>query len=141
MHAGWNLVSVPLIQSDYTASVVFPGAFGALFKYDPVSGDYVEAPILELGLGFWVFYTTETTVTICGVAPGPIIITCKRGWNLIGSRETEVLVSNLQLSAGSILGVAFKYNPSIGDYAETSVISPGQGIWIYVTEDCNLTIP
>jgi hypothetical protein len=138
---GWNLVSVPLIQSDYTASVVFPGALGVLFKYDQVLGDYVEAPILDLGLGVWVYYTTATTVTISGAAPGPITIACKHGWNLIGSRETEVQVANLQLSTGSILGVAFKYDPSIGDYAETAVIPPGGGIWIYVTVDCTITIP
>jgi hypothetical protein len=141
MGAGWNLVSVPRIQIDYTANHVFPDAYGSVFKYDPNVGDYVEAPILELGLGYWVFYTRSKSVCIYGSTPGPITVPCKHGWNLIGSREIEVLVYDLQLSAGSILGVAFKYDPSIGDYAETPTISPGQGIWVYVTMDCDLTIP
>jgi hypothetical protein len=141
MAAGWNLISVTLLQSNYNAEVVFPGKYGAMFAYDQVSGDYVETPILELGLGYWAYYTSATTVPINGAVANTIATACKRGWNLIGSRETEIQVADLQLSAGSIYGSAFYYDTGIGDYAETDVILPGQGIWVFVTADCELTIP
>jgi hypothetical protein len=140
---GWNLVSIPRVQMNYTAEVVFPNALGSVFGYDPTVGDYKEVTTLELGQGYWICYQIADTIIINGVAPAPntITIECKKGWNIIGSRETPVLVTNLQVSAGSILGGAIKYDPSIGDYAEATVINPGDAIWIYVTENCNLTIP
>jgi hypothetical protein len=138
---GWSLVSIPRIQLNDSANVVFTGKYGSMFGFSPVLGDYVEALTLEQGFGYWVFYLSGTTVTISGPAPDTLKINAKAGWNLIGSRETEVQVANLQVSAGSILGVAFKYDPSIGDYTETTVIPLGQGIWIFVTADCIITWP
>jgi hypothetical protein len=141
LSAGWNLVSVSRPQSNDSAEVVFPGKYGSMFGYDQVLGDYAEALTMEVGLGYWVFYTGATTITINGPIADAIKIDCKAGWNLIGSREKDVQVADLQLSVGSIYGSAFYYDTSLGDYAETMVISSGQGIWIYVTEDCELTIP
>jgi hypothetical protein len=138
---GWNLVSVPRVQSDYSPSVVFPGALGVLFKYDPTLGDYVEAPTLELGWGYWVYYTSARIVSIVGTKPCPITIHCKVGWNLIGSCPDTVAVGDIVLSNGSIYGAAFKYDPVLGDYVETSVILPGQAAWIFVAEECDLTLP
>ena len=141
LSSGWNLVSVPRVQSDYNAEVVFPGKYGSMFSYDPVLGDYVGASTLALGLGYWVYYIDATTITFYGSAPAPIVVSCKAGWNLIGSREREVQVADLQLSAGSIYGSVFRYDTNIQDYAATAVIYPAEGIWIYLTENCELTIP
>jgi subtilisin family serine protease len=141
LNKGWNLVSVPFLQTNDSTHVIFPGKYGAMFRYDQVLCDYVESPALALGMGYWVCYTGATTITISGAAPASITIACKAGWNLIGSREREVQVSNLQLSAGSIYGSAFRYDTNIGDYAETTGLIPGEGTWIYVTMDCELTIP
>jgi hypothetical protein len=138
---GWNMVAVPRVQTSYAATSVFPGALGSLFKYDPNIGDYAEAPDVPLGMGVWVYYQNPTTISVAGPAPAPIVIACKKGWNMIGSRETEVQVNAIQVSAGYIYGAAFRYDPSIGDYVEATVINPGDAIWIYATMDCNLTIP
>jgi hypothetical protein len=139
---GWNLVSCPRVQTSYAATSVFPGALGALFKYDPNIGDYAEAPDVPLGMGVWVYYQNPTTISVAGPAPAPIVISCKKGWNMIGSRETPVAPGSLTVDAGMILGSLFKYDPGIGDYAEiTGNLEPGIGAWVYVTANCNLTIP
>jgi hypothetical protein len=139
---GWNLVSCPRVQANYAATSVFPGALGALFKYNPNIGDYAEAPDVPLGIGVWVYYQNPTTISVVGSSPAPIVIACKKGWNMIGSREVPILPGSLTVDAGMILGSLFKYDPGIGDYAETTGnLEPGMGAWVYVTANCNLTIP
>jgi hypothetical protein len=142
MAKGWNLVSCPRVQASYAATSVFPGALGSLFKYDPNIGDYAEAPDVALGMGVWVYYTGATAISVIGSVPVSIVIACKKGWNIIGGRETPVAPGSLTVDAGAILGSLFKYDPAIGDYAEiTGNIEPGMGAWVYVTANCNLTVP
>jgi hypothetical protein len=141
LSVGWNLVSVPFIRTNDSASVVFPTKFGSMFGYNSATGTYSEIPILETGHGYWVYYSSGASVTISGSVPGAVMVACQAGWNLIGSRNTPVTVSALQVSAGQIFGGAFAYNPTTSGYAETLVINPGDAIWLYVTAACTLTIP
>jgi hypothetical protein len=142
MSAGWHLVSIPSLQSNYSADVLFPGMYGNMFTFNPLIQDYSPISTLVNGRGYWVCYQVPTTFTMSGLTADPLIITITQGgWVLIGSREREIQVADLQLSAGSILGAAFKYDPSIGDYRETTVIKAGEGVWIYVTKPCTITIP
>jgi hypothetical protein len=138
---GWNLVSVPRVQTNYTAEVVFPGTMGDMFGYDPTVGDYVVAATLELGKAYWVYYLKADTITFTGATAADINVSCKKGWNFVGSRDVSMLPIELRLSAGMILGSLFKYDPSIGDYVEAPMLIPGLGTWLYVSQDCILTIP
>lgn len=138
---GWNLVSVPLTQSTYDASVIFPDKFGDMFAY--IGGGYVPALSLSLGLGYWVYYTNPTSVTITGLtASGSLQVNCQAGWNLIGSREIDVLTSTLTTNpSGKIFGDIFKYDTSTGGYTPATTITSGEGYWVYMTGACTLAIP
>jgi hypothetical protein len=139
--SGWSLVSVPFVRTNDSASVVFPTKYGSMFGHNPLTGAYNEVPILEIGHGYWVYYSSGASVKISGTIPGTVQVACQAGWNLIGSRNTPVAVSALQVSAGQIFGGAFAYNPATSSYAETLVINPGDAVWLYVTTACTLTIP
>jgi hypothetical protein len=141
VRTGWNFVSVPLVQPDYTASTVFTGMYGSMFGFDPGTNSYVETVILEPGHGYWVYYTSAISVTLNGSAPGPIVLPCAAGWNLLGSGNIPVAVSALQVSGGEIYGSVFRYNALSGSYEETLVITPGEAHWVYVTQPCAITIP
>jgi uncharacterized repeat protein (TIGR02543 family) len=145
LNAGWTLVSMPLQQSNDSAHVVFPKKYGEMFGYSQEKNDYVEEKTLVLGRGYWVFYHSMETIQIGGSipAPGTDTITANiAGWILIGSREKVVQVADLQLSNGATLyGEAFCYDPVLDDYRTTTVINPCQGIWVYVTKPCIITIP
>jgi hypothetical protein len=53
---GWNLVSIPLLQSNYTPDVVFPGKSGSIFEYNTAARSYNSASVLACGKGYWVLY-------------------------------------------------------------------------------------
>jgi hypothetical protein len=141
--AGWSMVSVPLLQSNYDADAVFPGKLGAMFGCNMIIQDYEEAENLECGLGYWVFYRNPATINISGPIPETVSATATQvGWVMLGSRHRLVQVSSLVLSNGAeVLGSAFRYSDKRGDYEETMVINPGEAVWIYVTKACTITIP
>jgi hypothetical protein len=69
-------------------------------------------------------------------------ISLDAGWNIIGSREVPVLKSALVTNpAGLIYGTLFLFDNATGSYVSSTVIPPGAGAWIYVTQSCTLTIP
>lgn len=136
--AGWNLVSIPNTQSNYSATAIFTGAFGDMFQYS--NGAYSPAPTLADGVGYWAYYTTAQTAIISGAVRSATTIPVVAGWNLVGSRQVTINTSSLTTNpAGLIFGDIFGYNN--GAYAPTLTIAAGQGVWVYCTGNGTLTIP
>jgi hypothetical protein len=139
---GWNLVSIPKIQSNYSADAVFPGKYGDVFKYNSLLGSYEEASILEMAHGYWVYYSKASSIAFAGSAPSNISLDAQEGWNLLGSRNSVLTVSSLILNNGSeVYGDVFRYDPVSGSYQTTTVIHPGEAAWVYITKTCQITIP
>jgi hypothetical protein len=138
MAQGWNLVSVPVTVPDFTASVVFPGKLADMYKYE--GGAYVPAPTLANGSGYWAYYTAATTEVVTGTVVNPMTVSLTTGWNIIGSREVTVQKAALTTDpADQILADIYRY--SGGAYVTATDIKPGEGVWVYVTGACTLTIP
>lgn len=138
MAQGWNLVSVPTAQADYAAPVVFPGAFGDMFKFE--NGGYATANPLAPAVGYWAYYTAAATASVSGTVRPATTISLAAGWNLVGSREVTINTSALTTApAGQLFGDIFAY--ANGGYTTTITIAPGQGVWVYSLTACNLTLP
>jgi hypothetical protein len=139
--SGWNLVSVPRTQTNYSPAAVFPGMFGDMFEYSCGSG-YLPVSSLMMGKGYWMYAPAAAYIYIVGGTSGPIIVPACAGWNLIGSREVPVPVSSLIVSGGAtIFGDAFHYDCRTGIYEPTVVINPREAVWLYITAPCTITIP
>ncbi len=141
--AGWNLVSVPLVPSNYSAGVLFPNKLGSMYVYNSALRDYQAAPILANGPGYWLNNSKTDTVGFNGSVPGSIVDTATQaGWILIGSRDTTFHVSLLILSDGAIrMGSAYRYDAAARIYQATPVINPGEAVWINVNKGCTITLP
>jgi hypothetical protein len=147
---GWNLVSVPLLQSNYSASAVFPGKSGSVFAFNTASRVYEAKETLVNGSGYWVLYGAPTAISITGTTAGPQTVTVTQaGWALVGSHETVLSIDTLVFSNGaSKVGSVFHWNTFYRSYQSTTVISPGEGVWVLVKNDtpgatwpCTITIP
>ncbi len=143
LRSGWNLVSVPYIQTNESASVLFPGKFGNMFAYNTTNGAYDPSPTLTVGPGYWVCYQDPSTVNLSGTIPAPATIQIdKAGWVLVGSRSTPMQVYSLILSDGAMrMGSAYRYDAVARIYQATTVIDPGEAVWINVNKACTVTIP
>ncbi len=143
LSSGWNLVSVPRVQSNYNAGFIFPNKSGSMFAYNTALRDYKTAPILANGPGYWLNNSRADTVHISGAAPGSLTDTAfQAGWVLVGSCDTTVHVSSLILSDGATrLGSVFLYDAVGKIYNPVTVINPGEAVWINVNKACTITIP
>jgi hypothetical protein len=143
MSSGWNLVSSPLIRTDNSSDVVFPGKSGNVYSYNAQTQLYESAATIEIGKGYWVNYQNPTPLPLSGTEPGTISVQASQGgWMLIGSRNTAIELSSLLLdNGGIIIGSAYWYNGIAGLYEKTTVINPGEAAWIYVSKACTITLP
>jgi len=91
---GWNLLSIPLDQTDYsTASVLQTLDYAAVRTYD--AGDLnpwrgwhsakANSPLmLDLGAALWVDVTTSGQYTLAGLVEDSPTFALLPGWNLLG---------------------------------------------------------
>jgi hypothetical protein len=140
---GWNLISVPLMVSDFQASSVFSNKAGDMYTYDPQAMNYIPASLLIGGRGYWLNNTTTGTKYFYGYPVSGLSATVQQaGWILVGSTSTPMNISSLVLSDGAIIaGSAYKFNPASGGYDPTTVINPGEAAWVNVTKACTISIP
>ncbi len=141
--AGWNLVSVPRVHTNDSASVLFPDKVGSMFEYNTSTRSYDPAPTLACGKGYWVPYGSPGIVSITGSVPGPLTDTvAQAGWTLVGCHEESLPLSSPIFSNGAYkLGSVYRYDASQKQYVATTVINPGEAVWINVNKACTITIP
>lgn len=119
---GWNLVAgLP--------GVTLSNIVGGPLAYQPLQGSYqsVDPSQLQGGQGYWVNFSTPTTVNVAatGAQPAPVSLPAGDYVLLGNSSGTTVTVSG----ADEI----WTYNPTSSAYAQTTTLNPGQAGWAYST--------
>jgi hypothetical protein len=133
---GWNLVSVPLTVSSYAKATLFPTATSSAFAYQ---GGYVAQAVLANGEGYWIKFGSSQNASISGFPRGLDSVTVLSGWNLIGSISSPVPASGIgSVPGGIVTSQIFGYNA--GGYAVATVIEPGKGYWIKVSQNGRLVL-
>jgi hypothetical protein len=132
MNGSHGIVGVPVIESDYTAAVVYPQPprTSALDSWDGTQ--YNSADPVANHIGYQAGFATGTkTITYSGTPiysdtmSVPLV-----GWNMIGSISEPVLTSTIiSIPAGNLL-TPFE---DISGNALTT-IDPGRGAWVKVTQ-------
>jgi hypothetical protein len=123
--SGWNLVSVPSLEANMNASIVFSKKISSAFKYD---AGYQTTDTLLNGQGYWIETASAEENDFSGQPLGIDTIQLVTGWNIIGSIGYSVAVDSLEEQpAGIIASNFFGYN---GSYFVTGSLQPGQGYWV-----------
>ncbi len=122
--SGWNLVSVPFLSNDMSASNIFPNSESSVYGYN---NSYYVADTLNNGVAYWVKYNNPLNIQVCGTRTSvPVQVTT--GWNLIGPFDAEVLTSNIiSTPPGIILSSFYEYN---NGYVVSNILKPGKGYWV-----------
>ncbi len=131
----WNMVSVPLIVSDYTKTTIYPSAVSAAFSYN---GGYLPQNMLANGVGYWLKFSGEKKVSMTGSLRTTDTIDVSEGWNMIGSISTPVDVVEVTSDpAGIVTSQFFGYS---GTYVPATSIDPGKSYWVKVNQTGKLIL-
>jgi hypothetical protein len=125
----WNLVSVPLLVSNYSKDSLFSSSVSAAFAYQ---GNYVVSPTLANGSGYWLVFNNAQSLNMIGVALTADSIDVVEGWNLIGSISAPLAVTDIGSIPGGIQ--TSRYFGYAGIYIPRDTIEPGKGYWVKVNQ-------
>jgi hypothetical protein len=152
--AGWNLISLPLVQANTSIPIALSSITGqwdvvkyydAIDVYDPWKTYRVGSTVNDLWnldhtMGFWLHATQNTNLTVYGALLMNTSITLKAGWNLVGYPSLINRTASLALAGtGSDIitifdGASLSYMQDIMDLS-TVIMEPGEGYWVHVPAD------
>jgi len=127
---GWNILSVPVIAPDMTASVLFPTAIPPFYSFNST---YNQVTILENGKGYWAKFNGDQILTLTGTSISGDTIVVNQGWNLIGPFDYSITVENLTTIPPNIIISSFYGYEDI--YIPSSILTPGKGYWVKTNQN------
>jgi hypothetical protein len=132
---GWNMISVPRSIFDPLKTAIFPSVPSFAYGY---SGVYQQQDTLKDGVGYWLKFLDDETVTIMGTSLFLDSVSVNPGWNMIGSISYPVPVTAVgSLQPGLIASNFFGYSKG---YHITETIRPGNGYWVKVNQGGKLIL-
>ena len=158
---GWNLISLPLIQSDESIDSVLSNISG---KWDYIQAYDASDPadhwksnntfrpdqlndleILDHTMGFWINITEACTLEVMGYEPVYSEITLYSGWNMVSYpavNDTVYTVADLKADTGATIVQGFNasqpYNIEV--LADSYVLKRGEGYWIKLDSATTWTV-
>jgi parallel beta-helix repeat protein len=157
LSAGWNLISLPLVQSDTSISTVLSsiaGNWNVAWWYNASGGTWhsTNGDLTDINhsMGFWIHMKTADTLIVTGTIPNTTSIQLYQGWNLVGNPSFCIHgIDDILSSIATKYTAVQQYdswdsgNPwkhyhinkpqNLNDLA---YITSGRGYWLYVKEDC-----
>jgi hypothetical protein len=125
MRNGWNMVSVPLVVTDYRKDSLFRTATSKAFTYH--SG-YVMKDTLDNGVGYWAKFSGAQSVDMTGILCEEDTIDVVHRWNMIGSISSPVPVDSIvQIPNPIVTSVYWGYD---GTYQASDTIEPSKSYWV-----------
>lgn len=121
----WNLISLPMILSDYHVVNLFPEAASPAYSY---SNEYTAESLLANGRGYWVKFDAGSNVTLSGNIVLVDTIEVVPGWNLIGSIGESIDVADVREEPMGI--ISSKFFGYENGYSEVNAILPFRGYWV-----------
>jgi parallel beta-helix repeat protein len=147
LERGWNLVSVPLIQEDWTVSEVLKTTtMDRILTYDrgdrerqwkeySLAKPYHDLYELDITKAYWVHVTSDCNLTVVGTVPIVTEIPHSDGWNFVGypSFTNKTIASAL---AGKVWDRVEGFNNSSNPYhlkelLDTDIMTAGEGYWVH----------
>jgi hypothetical protein len=136
VHAGWNLLSLPLKVGSAARDTLFPGASSNAFIY---TDKYEVADPIPHSRGFWIKFNSPESVAFAGIPILQDTVDVLEGWNLIGSLFNSISISNISSIPPQLVTSEF-FAYQNGAYKVNTVIDSGQGNWVKVSASGKLVL-
>jgi hypothetical protein len=159
---GWNLFSIPLIQSDSSMDIVLKTIENNYTKIqgyhagrsDPWTHWHEDKPnyfneeiSIEIEAGYYIDMKYTDVLVVAGVVPDSHQISLKSGWNLVGypsftNHNRTIGLNNLVFD--SEVDAIQWFNSSTKTWhflEEGDLFEVGRGYWIHAISDCVWEVP
>jgi parallel beta-helix repeat protein len=146
LDVGWNLISVPLIPSDWrTDKVLQTTSFDQVITYDAMDFEdhwkeysrmkmYNDLPEMDVSKGYWVHVMSDCNLTVAGLVPVVTKIRHATGWNLVGYPSFTNLSIESALEGklwNSVEGFDYSSIPfNLRELSGLEMMTAGHGYWI-----------
>ena len=166
LNTGWNLISIPRVQSDtaitevlasidgyYDLVYAYDGCGDGWQKYDVNAAPYANSLTdLDHNMGFWVRVSRPVALIVEGTVPNSTMIPMCEGWNLVGypSETTRDVLATL---SGVSFDLAYaydafatgnpwqKYDVNAAPYANSlTEMTSARGYWIRTSANGGWTV-
>ncbi|MCK4266553.1 MAG: Ig-like domain-containing protein, partial [Thermoplasmata archaeon] len=159
LHGGWNLISLPLIQTNTSILAVLSsidGEWDYVQYYNTTDANdhwktyatFKPSSLNDLWnlnhtMGFWLHTMEACTLNVTGSAPTSTSIPLYAGWNLVGYPSlTEKNISDAL--AGTDYDRVEGFNATapyrLGQLADSYIMQSGEGYWVHVPSNTVWTI-
>jgi len=133
LSAGWNMVSLPVVPDDFSASFLLSDL--PFYQLVTWSGKrYAPAIKFEQGKGYWLLVLEDTNLTIVGTTLNQVNLTLSQGLNMVGGPNEDVQASSVFSDFYQVItwtGAGYMYAPSF---------EPGKGYWVIVLSDTEIIL-
>lgn len=170
LYEGWNLFSLPLIPDVTSTEVVLADVMenveivwgyedGAWLRYLPAVPEFSTLTDMEDGEGYWVKMKADDSLVVYGLELPkpptlPPVYDVYEGWNLIGFKEVESMnityyfatIPELVRASSVCYGwdatnQRYELAYLAGSPIDSAEFKPGQGYWLYLTDDAHIAPP
>lgn len=132
---GWNMISVPVVATDFRKTSLFPSAVSNAFIFE---NGYTVKDTLENGKGYWLKFSSAQNISIIGASLQTYSIDVKAGWNMIGSISSPVYVGSItEIPENNTISFYYGYN---NGYQKADTIFPGKSYWIKLQNDGQIVL-
>ena len=151
---GWNLISLPLNQTDTSIDKILSsinGKWDYILVYNSTDPDHWKTnatirpdqlndlKLLDHKMGFWINITESwVNLTVMGNELTSTSINLYAGWNLVGYPSlTEKNISDALVGTGydRVEGFNTTAPYRISQCADSYMMKPGEGYWVHVPAD------
>jgi peptide/nickel transport system substrate-binding protein len=155
IHQGWNLISIPLVQTNTSILNVLStiaGQWDVAKSYDATTKTWKSYRVgsstntlssIDHTMGIWLHVTVNSTLIVYGVPPANTNIALKAGWNLVGYPS----LNGTRTIADALFGTGYtkvegydSVSPYLRVLNGSYIMQPGEGYWVYVPADTMWTV-
>ena len=150
LYEGWNLISLPLVPGDTSASAVLSTvSYDAVYRYNATSKQFESAAVMDPGTGYFVHVTGDCTWEYSGTAYTSTNVPMEPGLNMIGWLNCSKEVGTLSSISDRYRYVA-RWNATAEKFEVYNSVAPaafndfttmdrGTGYFISVKQVCTLS--
>ena len=142
LDAGWNLISLNVVPSNYSIATIFAPILSNVDIVKNADGFYKVGQAanlqsltqLALGGSYLVKMKTAQTLTVTGTGPGTVTVPLKKGWNMLGypvstTKATTTVLSTIWTNTQTIKNFDGFLDHTSGTL---NTMIPGEGYFIYM---------